>query len=305
MKRLLVTGRSGFVGTILSHAISADSRADDWQLVDVPDALDLTSLADAKAMVGDEAPHAVIHLAAQSFVPEAFRDPAATLRVNVLGTLNLLQALQARQFTGRLLYVSTGDVYGRVPEAALPVTESYVPLPRNPYAVSKFAAETLCRQWVITEGMDIVLARPFNHIGAGQSERFVVSDFARQIATIRRGARAPWVEVGDVDVTRDFTDARDVVRAYFALLADGSRGETYNVCSGREQSILALLLRLAQLAGVSVEIRADTGRMRKAEQRRLVGSSAKLHQATGWTATTPLDASLEAMLDHWDREQAQ
>jgi GDP-4-dehydro-6-deoxy-D-mannose reductase len=305
MKRLLVTGRSGFVGSILSRAIGPDSRAADWQLVDVPDALDLTSPADAKAMVGHEPLDAVIHLAAQSFVPEAFRDPAATLRVNLLGTLNLLQALQARQFTGRLLYVSTGDVYGRVPEAALPVTEAQVPLPRNPYAVSKLAAEALCRQWVITEGMDIVLARPFNHIGAGQSERFVVSDFARQIAAIRRGAREPRVEVGDIDVTRDFTDAGDVVRAYFALLADASPGETYNVCSGREQSIRALLLRLAELAGVEVAIREDTTRMRKAEQRRLVGSPAKLYQATGWSATTPLDASLEAMLDYWDREQSQ
>lgn len=305
MKRLLVTGRSGFVGTILSRAIGADSRAADWQLVDMPDALDLTSRADATAMVGAEPPDAVIHLAAQSFVPEAFRDPAATLHVNVLGTLNLLQALQARQFTGRLLYVSTGDVYGRVPEAALPVTEAHVPLPRNPYAVSKLAAEVLCRQWVITEAMDIVLARPFNHIGPGQSERFVVSDFARQIAAIRRGAREPLVEVGDIDVTRDFTDAGDVVRAYFALLADASPGETYNVCSGREQSIRAVLVRLAELAGVEVEIRADTARMRTAEQRRLVGSPAKLHQATGWSATTPLDASLEAMLDYWDREQSQ
>ncbi len=133
---------------------------------------------------------------------------------------------------------------------------SGLPAPRNPYAVSKLAAEALCYQWTVTEGMDIVLARPFNHIGAGQSDRFVISDFARQVAQIKCGQREPVVAVGDIDVTRDFTDVGDVVQAYFALLGAGATGEAYNVCSGREQSIRSLLERLVALAGVTVRDRA-------------------------------------------------
>jgi GDP-4-dehydro-6-deoxy-D-mannose reductase len=182
----------------------------------------------------------------------------------------------------------------------LPVTEAHLPAPRNPYAVSKLAAEALCYQWTVTEGIDIVLARPFNHIGVGQSDRFVVSDFARQIAEIRSGRRRPAVTVGDIDVTRDFTDAGDVVRAYFALLDSGATGTTYNVCSGIDRSVRSLLERLAELAGVTISIEQEAGRMRRAEQRRMRGDPTRIRRATGWHATTPLDESLGAMLHYWE-----
>ena len=211
----------------------------------------------------------------------------------------------AAGFSGRVIYVSTGDIYGLVDAHELPVAETHPVLPRNPYAVSKLAAEALCRQWTITESIEIVIARPFNHIGRGQSDRFVLSDFARQIAAIRQGRRAPVIHVGDIDVTRDFTDVEDVVHAYFALLARGDVGETYNVCSGHERSVRSLLERLAEIAGVDVEIETDAGRMRKAEQRRMYGDPRKIHNATGWEATTPLDVSLVAMLEHWEGEVMQ
>jgi GDP-4-dehydro-6-deoxy-D-mannose reductase len=216
--------------------------------------------------------------------------------------LHLLQALRGTGFSGRMLYVGTGDVYGSVPEDALPVAETRLPAPRNPYAVSKLAAEALCQQWSMTESIDVVLARPFNHIGWGQSDRFVVSDFARQVSAIRRGAREPVVAVGDVDVTRDFTDVEDVVRAYCSLLDAGVTGEVYNVCSGREQSIRGVLERLAELAGVEIGIREDPARLRKAEQRRICGDPSRIRRATGWAALTPLDVSLKAMLEYWERE---
>ena len=302
MKRLLVTGRHGFVGTTLASMVAQEAALRDWQLVEAAAALDLRNRRYVAALVGGAPPDAVIHLAAQSFVPDAFRDPGATLQVNLFGTLNLLQALREAGFAGRMIYVSSGDVYGLVPEGALPVTEAWLPVPRNPYAVSKLAAETLCRQWAITEAMDIVLARPFNHIGRGQSERFVVSDFAKQIADVRRGSREPQVKVGDVDVTRDFTDVRDVVHAYFALLDRGARGEVYNVCSGEERSIRSILMRLVELAGVDVAIETEPVRMRKAEQRRMRGDPSKIEAAAKWKATTPLDESLAAMLDYWENE---
>jgi len=302
MKRLLLTGGQGFVGSTFTRMIARDADLAAWHLVETPPELDVRDAAAVFSMVQAASADAVVHLAAQSFVPESFRDPASTIEVNVLGTLHLLQALRGTRFRGRMLYVGTGDVYGRVPEDALPVAETRLPVPRNPYAVSKLAAEALCRQWSMTESVDVVLARPFNHIGWGQSDRFVVSDFARQVSAIERGAHEPVVDVGDVDVTRDFTDVEDVVRAYFSLLDAGATGETYNVCSGREQSIRGVLERLADLAGVDITVREDPARLRKAEQRRIRGDPSRIRDTTGWTALTPLDVSLETMLDYWKHE---
>jgi GDP-4-dehydro-6-deoxy-D-mannose reductase len=300
VKRLLVTGQQGFVGTTLSRMVGVERQVAGWSVIDMPGNVDLRDAAATSAMVGSAAPDAVLHLAAQSWVPDAVRDPAATLQINLFGTLNVLQALKQCAFRGRMIYVSTGDIYGVVPEESLPVAETRLPAPRNAYSVSKLAAEALCYQWTATEGMDIVLARPFNHIGWGQSDRFVLSNFARQIVEIGQGRRKPAVAVGDIDVTRDFTDVRDVVRAYFALFASGASGQVYNVCSGRDRSIRSLLDRLAELAGVAITIEQDHARLRKAEQRRVCGDPAKIGRATGWVADTPLDESLAAMLRYWE-----
>jgi len=302
VKRLLVTGSHGFVGNTVARMVAADPLLLNWQVIDTPEQLDLRDSTATTAMVGAAAPDAVLHLAAQSWVPDAFRDPATTLSINLFGTLNLLQALKQTAFDGRMIYVGTGDVYGRVPEDELPVGETRLPEPRNPYSVSKLAAEALCRQWAATEGMDIVLARPFNHIGWGQSDRFVVSDFARQIVAAKKGSSKPVIMVGDIDVTRDFTDVRDVVHAYFALFNAGASGEIYNVCSARETSIADVLDRLANLYDVKITTVRDPARFRKAEQRRICGNAAKIERTTGWRATTPLDESLSAMLRYWETE---
>ncbi len=303
-RRLLVTGRSGFVGRTLSAMLEGSEHGKRWSLVDVPDALDLRDRDAAVRLVAETRPDAVIHLAAQSAVPESFRDPETTLQVNVVGTLHLLQALEAGGFVGRLLYVGTGEVYGLVPEAELPVAEARLPRPRNPYAVSKLAAEALCWQWNASHRLDVVLARPFNHIGAGQSDRFAVSDFAHQIARIKRGHRPPVIRVGDLTVTRDFTDVRDVIEAYFALLVRGIAGEAYNVCSGTEHSMASILEQLVELAGVEVRVENESLRMRPAEQRRMCGDASKIRAATGWQATTPLRASLHAALQSWQERIA-
>jgi GDP-4-dehydro-6-deoxy-D-mannose reductase len=294
--RLLVTGLHGFVGSTLARMVATDERLRGWTLTAPPSGFQILDQSAVHDVVGEARPDAVLHLAAQSSVAEALRDPSTTLRVNLLGTLHLLQALRQGEFDGPMVFVSSGDIYGRVSEEALPIDECRLPAPRNPYAVSKLAAEALCYQWSVTEGMRIVIARPFNHIGPGQSTQFAVPAFARQIAEIRRGTRPPFVEVGDIDVTRDFTDVRDIVLAYFALLEKGHSGERYNVCSGRERTVRSLLERLVSLAGTEVEIRPDPARMRPAEQRRAVGDPAKIRNATGWYAQTPIDESLAAIL---------
>ncbi len=179
-----MTGRHGFVGGTLVNLLASEPSPRRWQVCDITPDFDLRSEASTAALVAAARPDVVIHLAAQSFVPDSFKDPSATLDVNLMGTLRLLQALRQQKFSGRILYVSTGDVYGLVPEDSLPIDERRLPAPRNPYAVSKLAAEALCFQWSVTEGMDIVIARSFNHIGPGQSKRFVISDFAYQLAEI-------------------------------------------------------------------------------------------------------------------------
>jgi GDP-4-dehydro-6-deoxy-D-mannose reductase len=300
--RLLVTGIHGFVGRIVAESALSHSQANAWNIVDVPAQFDLRDADETRRLVAAARPEAVIHLAAQSAVPESFNDPEDTLRVNLVGTLHLLEALRASRFAGRLLYVGTGDIYGLVPEDELPIRESRMPRPRNPYAVSKLAAEALCWQWHVTDGLDVVIARPFNHIGPGQSDRFAVSAFARQVAEVRLHRRPSVIHVGNLDTTRDFTDVRDVVAAYFSLLERGETGEIYNVCSGVEYSMRSVLDELLRIAGIQARIELDPTRLRQTEQRRMCGDLTKIRAATGWAPKVPLRDSLRDALIHWERE---
>lgn len=303
MKKLLITGANGFVGGHL-QALLAQRGHGDWSLLR-PDRFDLLQPHSLDSILEQNCPDAVIHLAGQTFVPEAFRDPARTLQVNLIGTLNLLQALKRRGFSGTFLYVSSGDVYGQVAEADLPVVETLAPQPRNPYAVSKVSAELLCQQWSYTEPWRIIVARPFNHIGAGQGDSFVISNMARQIARVRLGLQPPSLEVGDIDVTRDFLDVQDVIEAYLLLLEKGRSGEVYNVCSGQERRVRDLIVEIAGLAGVDVELVQDPARMRRAEQRRVVGSSDKLQKETGWKPGVNITETLQRVLSDWAARERQ
>ena len=301
-KRLFVTGLSGFVGQHIQSRLASPDAA--WELLPAASRFDLTdphSLID----LWPHMPDAVIHLAGQTFVPEAFRDPARTIDINLLGTLNLLQALKARGFQGTFLYVSSGDVYGQVSENDLPITEQQAPCPRNPYAVSKISAEFLSLQWGLSEGWPVLVARPFNHIGSGQKESFVIASAARQIIRIKQGLQAPQLEVGDIDVSRDFLDVGDVVSAYFALLEKGQAGQVYNICSGREQSIRSLIEQLADLAEVTMQLVQDPARMRRADQRRVCGSHERLTKTTGWTPDITTQQSLRAILSDWEKRVKQ
>lgn len=303
MKQLLVTGANGFVGGHLQAHLAQRSHGD-WSLLP-SGRFDLLQPESLDSTLQQNCPDAVIHLAGQTFVPEAFRDPAHTLQVNLLGTLNLLQALKRRGFNGTFLYVSSGDVYGQVAEADLPVVETLAPHPRNPYAVSKVSAELLCQQWSYTEPWRIMVARPFNHIGAGQGDSFVIANMARQLVRARLGLQPPRLEVGDIDVTRDFLDVQDVIHAYLLLLQKGRNGEVYNVCSGRERKVRDLINEMAELAGVDVELLQDPARMRKAEQRRVVGSSEKLQKETGWTPGVNITETLRRVLSDWEERELQ
>lgn len=298
-KTLLVTGLSGFVGQHLLRLLP-----DTWRLLDIPD-FDLLSPESLDRCLSAGSPDAVIHLAGQTFVPESFRNPHQTFETNLLGTLNLLQSLKRASFCGSFLYVSSGDVYGRVEFASLPVNERHPVRPLSPYAISKVSAELLCLQWSYTERWRVMVARPFNHIGSGQRLDFVIPAVAQQLARIQRGLQEPQVAVGDIDVSRDFLDVRDVVTAYFCLLEHGRSGEVYNVCSGEERIVRDLLAQLAELAGVAVDWVQDTARLRPSEQRRMAGCAQKIQEHTGWKPGISMTETLQNVLSDWVARERQ
>ena len=290
--KILLTGANGFVG---KHARALIPGC--YALNEDHKSVDLRDARQVEESVCSSNPEAVIHLAAQSSVQDSFRDPRGTFEINFLGTLNLLEALRRNKFEGKFLFVGSGDVYGLVPDKDLPVIEDYPLRPRNPYAVSKVAAEALCFQWSQTEKFDIVMARPFNHCGPGQSDRFVIGNLSKQVRNIKRGLKPAVVQIGDVDISRDFTDVRDVVRAYHTLLLRGRNGEIYNVCSGKQYCIRELLVLMMKIVRIEAQLEDDRERFRRAEQRNMCGSFAKLSRETGWELSIPMSQSLTDILN--------
>jgi GDP-4-dehydro-6-deoxy-D-mannose reductase len=290
--RILLTGASGFVGRYVQAAVPGClPLAEDGGFVDLRDAPRVDSVVRALQ------PEAVIHLAAQSSVADSFCSPRETFEVNFLGLLNLLESLKKSRFTGRFLFVGSGEVYGLVPEADLPVVEEYPLRPRSPYAVSKVAAEALCFQWSQIADFEIVMARPFNHCGPGQSDRFVIANLAGQIRKIKRGLAPPILYAGDLDVSRDFTDVRDVVRAYDLLLQQGRNGRIYNVCSGTQHAICDLLAIMLNISGLQVQIVDDRKRFRGAEQRIMRGDPRRINEEIGWRPAISITQSLTDALN--------
>ncbi len=300
MKKLLLVGGSGFVGSHVKGLLGSEYAA----IVATGREIDVRDTGKLRELVFKEQPDSVIHLAAVTTLRESFDSPDETYDVIFRGTLNLLSALRDCGFGGRFLYVSSSEIYGRLADCDLPVTEERLTRPLSPYAVAKVASEALCYQWSQTAGFEIAIARPFNHIGPGQSERFAVAEFARQIAAIKLGLIEPELSVGDIDTTRDFTDARDVAYAYQRLLAQGGNGETYNVCSGKEYSMRFLIERMCSLGGVSASLKEDFARLRRSDQKRVLGSNAKLVADTGWMPRFTLDQTLSDILSFWVRKLA-
>jgi GDP-4-dehydro-6-deoxy-D-mannose reductase len=292
--RVLVTGSSGFVGGWLVRHL--DSCGD--EVVSLPDALDVTDRGGLREAVVATGADAVCHLAAQASVAASWIDPIATFEVNAIGVLNLVDAAAACDPVPRLLLVGSAEVYGMVRPEELPLREDRPFAPVNPYATSKAAAELIGLQAWLGRGLEVIRARPFNHTGPGQREDFVVPSLARQVVEARRrGLDA--LAVGNLDVRRDITDVRDVVRAYRLLLERGVPGEVYNVCSGRSLSIAELASRLLAAEGLGLPLRSDPGRVRPVDLPDLRGDPSRLAEATGWSPEVPLEQTLADVLDYW------
>ncbi len=296
--RVLVTGASGFAGRHVTVALS-DAGHEPIGVGgpgEMPRGIDLLDAAAVRAAIVDAAPDAVIHLAGQAFVPPSIASPLATLAVNATGTAHVLEGVRAAGLPIRTLVVSSAEVYGRQRPERMPLDESAPLHPENPYAASKVAAETYAGVWSRLYGLDIVIARPFNHIGPGQDARFVVPAFAHQLAAIAAGA-SPVLSVGNLAAERDFLDVRDVAGAYLALLANGRSGEVYNVCSGRAVAIHEVLRQLMTIARVPVEVRDDPDRLRPSDVPVMCGDATKLRAETGWEPRYSLAASLRDIYD--------
>ena len=313
--KVLVTGASGFVA---GHVIAAVRAADpDAELFGVvrrgaitgQDAsvtslrADLEQPASTDALFDAVEPDRIVHLAAQSSVHRSWEDPQSTFDVNVKGLVNVLEALRRRKLSPRVLVVGSAEQSGAGQTEKLPVVETHPLQPANPYAVSKVAQEFVARQYFLSHGIPVVCTRTFHHTGPGRGEVFAESSFARQIAEIEAGRQAPTISVGNLDAVRDYTDVRDVVRAYWLLLEKARPGEIFNVCSGAGVAIGEILQELIDVSGVKVEIRRDPERMRPADIPAIVGNPKKLTRATGWTPAIPLRRTLAELLEYW-RQQA-
>ncbi len=292
MMRALVTGGGGFVGAHLYEHLTA--CGDDVTLTDRstggPDIVDPAAIA---AVVGATRPEIIYHLAGQADVAASWDDPADTMRANAEGTVNVLAAA-SRHGVERVLVVSSAEVYGPVLPTDLPVKESAPLNPASPYAASKASAEMAAVQWS-NAGLGVVIARSFNHLGPGQSERFVAPAIAARILRAQTAGQAS-IAVGNLSARRDFTDVRDVVRAYRLLARRGLSGQAYNVCSGADRSIADLIDMILERTGHSVSLEADPDLQRPSDLSVLRGDPAKLHAQTGWTPEIPLETTINDLI---------
>jgi GDP-4-dehydro-6-deoxy-D-mannose reductase len=265
---------------------------------------DLADDAFVEDLIARSDPAAIVHLAGQASVRQSFDDPAQTLSDNTRPALNILNHLRRRGSRARTLLVGSADEYGTVDATQLPLVESVPVNPESPYALAKAIQGQYGRMFAKLYDVDAVMTRSFNHTGPGQRDAFVLSNFARQVAAIRRGTRGETIEVGNLDVRRDFLDVRDVCDAYVVLLKKGRTGETYNVCSGRSYRIGDMLRQMCDLANVDVTIRVDAVRLRPVDMPELRGDPGKMLAHTGWSAKLPIEQTLRSLLEYWDQEDA-
>ncbi|HEX9993680.1 MAG TPA: GDP-mannose 4,6-dehydratase [Acidimicrobiales bacterium] len=296
--RALVTGAGGFVGRHLVAHLAAEG--DDVVGVDRADGgCDILDAGAVRDLVADVRPDAVYHLAGWADVGGSWSAPVETFTANAVGTQHVLLACVAAG-VDRVLAVSSADVYGKVAEADLPLTEASPLRPVSPYAASKVAADFLALQAFLGHGLPTVRARAFNHLGPGQTDKFVASALASRVAA-NEVEGADEVRVGNLSSRRDFTDVRDVVRAYRLLVLHGEPGEAYNVCSGRDVAVQDLADRLVAMASVPMLLKTDPALERPVDVPVLRGDNARLRAATGWEPSIPIEQTLADLLDDWRR----
>lgn len=299
--RVLVTGATGFVGSHLvpllhesGHEVITTGRAGAGDYL-----LDLTDSAAADQLIEHVRPQGVIHLAGIGSVAASWEDPAFTLQTNLMGSVNLLDALRRHTPAARLVSIGSGEEYGTAGGETPPWGEETPCFPRSPYGTSKLAQGQTVLHYVQRFGLHALHVRAFNHLGAGQPEGYVATDLASQIARMERGLLPLELRVGNLAARRDFLDVRDVVAAYVLLLERGAAGRLYNVASGRGTSIQVVLKMLLAATAAPVTVTIDSARMRPAEVPEAVGDPTRLAVETGWRPRHTLEETLAWVLEDW------
>jgi GDP-4-dehydro-6-deoxy-D-mannose reductase len=316
--RVFVTGIDGFVGSHLAEFLLTipgteihGTTLDPSQIPNIKhirhslhlhqcDILDRERLI---RLVEQIKPDRIFHLAGQAFVPAAFIDPVSTFQANIMGGVHILEA--ARLLGSRsgdapsVLVVSTGEVYGRVDR--LPITEDFPLAPNNPYAASKAALDLIAQQYCTSFHMPVVVVRPFNHVGPRQSPLFVCADFGKQFAEIAAGEKPPQIHAGNLQAQRDFTDVRDIVKAYWLLLERTPPHVVYNVSSEEPLSIGELLTMFQEIVGIDVKIVSEQKRMRSYDVPVVRGSYDRLRHDTGWAPSFPIRQTLKDVFEYWKK----
>ena len=309
---VLITGINGFAGSYLTeyllsrgldvcgtilNADHVENIASFRERITLYEANILDSYVLQK-ILEKERPQQIYHLAGISSVKDSWDDPKRVYEINFLGTFHLYEAIVRSGIIARILFASSAEIYGAVKDRMPPLQEDFQICPTTPYAVSKAAGELLSKQFGYARKLEIICSRSFPHIGPKQDEKFVCSNFARQIAEIESGKREPVIMVGNLDAKRDFTDVRDIVRAYQILMEKGQLGEVYNVCSGEVYSIQSVLDIMLTMSKAKTKIQVDETRLRPADIPFLIGNNSKI-TSLGWSKRIPLQKSLSDILDYW------
>lgn len=312
--RILITGISGFAGSHLADYFLAQNKHEvfgtiKWRskrenILHIEDRInliecDITDAFAVKSALEQSRPDQIFHLAAQSYVPFSWHVPKGTLETNIIGELNLFEGVRELKLDPMIHIAGSSEEYGLVHPDEVPITEDNPLRPLSPYAVSKVAQDFLGYQYSKSYGMRIVRTRAFNHTGPRRGEVFVTSTFARQLIQIERGKMEPIMRVGNLNAVRDFSDVRDVVRAYAFALEKGTPGDVYNIASGKGIKIGDLLDRLVALTNVQIKIEQDPARLRPSDVELLIGSAEKFNKATGWKTEIPFDTTLRDLMEYW------
>jgi GDP-4-dehydro-6-deoxy-D-mannose reductase len=309
--KCLITGIGGFVGQYLARQLTENGTivagverppfgrpSGAWRVIEC-DILDFPGVV---RVVADFQPDQVFHLAGLTRPSESLRKPREYYLVNVLGTVNLLEALRQAAAEARCLLVSSAEVYA-CSSCRGPIDETCRPVPSNPYGLSKLLAEQVGLRYFRDFGSRVVIARAFNHSGPGQNDSFVISDFCRQAVILENQSRGGTIQVGNLASSRDFLDVRDVVAAYIALAEKGEAGEIYNIASGKATSIQTILDTVVRLAETEIQAEVSTEKYRPVVGQPLVGTSAKLQKLVGWQPRYPLEQTIADTMDYWRKIQ--
>jgi GDP-4-dehydro-6-deoxy-D-mannose reductase len=303
--KALVTGIEGFVGPYLASFLKGNGIETNGTFFagtvpgDENFHLDITDAIKVAEIIKNVRPDYIFHLAGFSSVAASFQHPETCKKINAEGTRNLLNAVVDARIKPRVLIVSSAEVYGK--PSFIPITEKHPLGPQSPYAESRVEQERVCMEFIKNHKVHVVISRSFNHSGPGQSDTFVLSNFCKQIAMIEKGSQSS-IKVGNLDAIRDFSDVRDVVKAYLLILRDGKRGEVFNVCSGKGHAIKDILGILLKLSSKQIPVETDPARLRPSDIPVLVGENGRCISRTGWRPTIPIETTLENLLEYWRKQ---